>query len=450
MVAEDKESDATAPLQDDLPADNDQPDNMEVSGTDKNEEEETLQHLSQFETAPTHQRLYPSLPPMDTQLSFLTPSSQPSAPPKPLDTCKSPSKDDKRTEQTSSHGSPRITTLLALRSTRAGAKKPTTSTPPSSSSSLDASSLSSKSPSTILENLHHAKKQGGGATAGEAKLPVKTSPTKSGSSSKRKPSPKSVRHAVPATANKQNPQSGGNGTKPNRNATNASSQELDYETAVEKVRDGKGGSNSQEQASTSTKGGGEGGSEKTDVIIRTNTYTHLGTKRKSTGAFGSTSSTPSSSSSTENWETAQVSEDGSNNGSPSSPEGSSPNKRHRSLATPSAPSLRRALGGSAMDITPESQNTSSSSAGEVTKKNSRKSPQKPTKNGSSGHSRSLGIGSGLVAILSRPVAGKLVKSPIAAAAAMAQRKQGGGGGGEPGVKKESTSHSWLSQLFHKS
>jgi hypothetical protein len=59
----------------------------------------------------------------------------------------------------------------------------------------------------------------------------------------------------------------------------------------------------------------------------------------------------------------------------------------------------------------------------------------------------LSIGSGLAAILSRPVSGKLLmKSPSAAAAGQKQHQ----GGGDPVVKKEPTSQSWIAQLFHKS
>ena len=479
VVAEDKVNDST--VRNELPTDNDQPDNMEVSaasevvsekerreknkvGTEREPERNSssLQDLSQFETALTHQRIYPSLPPMDTQLSFLTPSSQPSAPPLQFEEdtiAESSKKGPEQNEPINGRDSPRISTLLALRSTRTGAKKPSGTSPPpppssSSASLIAASSSSSRSASSILESLQHGKKQGGDATtlarSGEKKVPAKTSPSKSGSSSKRKPSPRSVRHAVPVIANKPSPPSGSssgsvNGTKPTRNGTKTSSPELDFETAPEGVREGD--SSDREQASE----GEEENGKKSEVIIRTNTYTHLGTKRKSTGAFGSTSSTDSSTSS-ESWQTAQVSKSG-NNGSGASPPpgGPTPTKRLRSLATPSAPSLRRALGGSKVTTpkqpSPQNSSPSVSSSGAV--KNSRGSPKTTTKNGSSqnssggGHSRSLSIGSGLAAILSRPVSSKLLmKSPTSSAG---QKQQG-----DPVVKKEPTSHSWIAQLFHKS
>lgn len=494
VVADDKVNDSTE-VRDELPIDNDQPDNMEVSaaaaaeilskkerqleerkkeGTGRETESlssSTLQDLSQFETARTHQHIYPSLPlPMDTQLSFLTPSSQPSAPPPPPpmqfedDTMAKSSN-----EPISGRDSPRITTLLALRSTRAGAKKPDGTPPPPSSaspSSMAASSSSSRSASSILESLQLAKKQGGGGdmtpALGEKKVPAnnKMSPSKSGSSSKRKPSPRNVRHAVVPSGGSVGISSvNGNGSKPVRNGTKTSSPESDFETAPEGVREGD--SNDHEQTS---EGEGESG-KKSEVIIRTNTYTHLGTKRKSTGAFGSTSM--DSSTSSESWQTAaQVSKGGNNGaGSISSPpppppsadaeEGPTPTKRLRSLATPSVPSLRRALGGSKV-TTPQQQSSRNSSSSDV--KKSRGSPKTTTKNGSSqnssGHSRSLSIGSGLAAILSRPVAGKLLmmKSPtsssssVAAASGAGQKQQG-----DPVVKKEPTSsHSWIAQLFHKS
>ena len=480
IVAEDKVNDST--VRDELPTDNDQPDNMEVSAAvevvsekerqEKKKEEmerepernsSSLQDLSQFETAPTHQRIYPSLPSMDTQLSFLTPSSQPSAPPLQLEddtVAKSSKKGPEQNEPISGRDSPRISTLLALRSTRAGAKKPAGTSPPpppSSSASLMATgSSSSRSASSILESLHLAKKQGGDATtlarSGEKKVPAKTSPSKSGSSSKRKPSPKSVRHAVPVIASKPSPPNSSsgsvNGTKPTRNGTNTSSPESDFETAPEGVREGD--SSDREQASE----GEEENGKKSEVIIRTNTYTHLGTKRKSTGAFGLTSSTDSSTSS-ESWQTAQVSESGNNGGGASPPLGGpTPTKRLRSLATPSAPSLRRALGGSKVTTPqqPPPQNSSTSASSGAAVKNSRGSPKTTTKSGSSQnssggrHGRSLSIGSGLAAILSRPVSGKLMKSPTSSAAAATGQKQQG----DPVVKKEPTSHSWIAQLFHKS
>ena len=449
VMAEDKMNDSAA--QDEQPTDNDQPDNMEVSGAEVVSEKErqvkkkeqmeretengapSSQDSSQFETAPTHHRIYPSLPPMDTQLSFLTPSAQPSAPPQLLDNTNR--KSPEQNEPISGRDSPRITTLLALRSTRTGAKKTT-----GSSSSMAASSSSARPASSTLESLQPAKKQGDN-TLGKKKLPTEAmSPTKSGSSSKRKPSMKSVRHAVPVITNQPSPPSSSvNGTKPTRNGTKTSSPESDFETAREGIGAVEGSSGDREQASSS-KEGGENGGKKSEVIIRTNTYTHLGTKRKSTGAFGSTSSTDSSSS--ESWQTAQASEGGGNNGSSLSssppPVEPSPTKRLRSLVTPSVPSLRRALGGSKV-TTQQPQNSSS------VVKNSRGNPSRsPAKNGSSpsgrnqaGHSRSLSIGSGLAAILSRP----LVKSPTASAL---QKHQD-----DPVVKKE-PSHSWISQFFHKS
>lgn len=479
VVADDKVDDRIAVL----PADSDQPDNMEISaaigekerqerkkeGTEGKPERtsSTLQDLSQFETAPTHQRVYPSLPPMDTQLSFLTPSAQPSAPPPmQLDNgtiAESSRKGPEQKEPTSGRDSPRISTLLALRSTRVGAKKPTaTSSPPpppssSSSSSMVASSSSSslRSAASVLESLQLAKKQGDDMTApsgktGEKKVPTKTSPSKSGSSSKRKPSPRSVRHAVPVIANKSSQPSGS--SSGNGNGTKTSSPESDFETALEGVREGE--SSDREQASEGE--GGENG-RRSEVIIRTNTYTHLGTKRKSTGAFGSTSSTDSSTSS-ESWQTAaQASESGNNGGGSSPPPlpppaegGPTPTKRLRSLATPSAPSLRRALGGT--KATTPQQPPRNSSPSSAVKNSSRGSPKVTVKNGSSqnsggGHGRSLSIGSGLAAILSRPVSGKLLmKSPSSFAGGDRGQKQPG----DPVVKKEPTSHSWIAQFFHKS
>ena len=446
-------------VQDELPTDNDQPDNMEVSGafevvTEKERQERkkdaTESHSSasrdssQFVTAPTHQCIYPSLPMVNTQFSFLTPSSQPSAPPLQLGDDigeRSPNKGTEQNEPIGGRDSPRITTLLALRSSRTGAKKPTGTSPPppppALPSSMAASSSSSRPGSSILESLQPAKKQESNASSGEKKLPGKTSPSKSGSSSKRKPSPKSVRHAVPVIASKSSPPSSSSSV----NGTKTSSPELDFETAPEGVREGD--SSNYEQA---FEGEGENG-KKSGVIIRTNTYTHLGTKRKSSGAFGSTSSTDSSTSS-ENWQTAPVSESGNNGGSSSSASptvgGPTPTKRLRSLATPSAPSLRRALGGSKVTTPQPPQPPRNSSPSVVVKG----SPKTATKNGSSqsssggGHSRSLSIGSGLAAILSRPVSGKL-KSPTSSAA-------GGQKQGDPVVKKEPTSHSWIAQLFHKS
>ena len=302
-----------------------------------------------------------------------------------------------------------------------------------------------------MESLQCAKKQEGYTTfasSGEKKPPAKTSSSsKSGSSSKRKPSPKSVRHAVPVIANKPSPPSSSssvNGTKLTRNGTKTSSPELDFETALEGVREGE--SSDCEQGFE----GGENG-KKSEVIIRTNTYTHLGTKRKSTGAFGSTSSTDSSTSS-ESWQTAQVSESGNNGSSSSSASppvgGPTPTKRLRSLATPSAPSLRRALGGSKV-TTPQPLPQNSTPSAVV--KNSRGSPKTAAKNGSSqsssggGHGRSLSIGSGLAAILSRPVSGKLLQKSPTSSAGSGQKQQG-----DPVVKKEPTSHSWIAQFFHKS
>lgn len=431
-MAEDKVNDST--LQEDSFAD-DQPDNiMDVSGAEAGDEEQqqdelsnneqvegkgshvSSKDLSQFETAPTHRRIYPSLSPMDTQLSFLTPSSQPSAPP-PDNTTKKPSPSSKKlTEQnevSSGRDSPRISALLALRSSRSGAKKPNGTPPPSSASSASASS--SRTASSIVESLQRGKKRDDSGCVKKAPvepLPSKSTTTSSSSSSssKRKPSSKNVRHSLPTTTtNKSNPPSPPSEGTTHRSVTrngNKTSPELDFETAPEGTGEGKSG----EQAS-------DGSGSKSEVIIRTNTHTHLGTKRKSTGAFGTSSSTDSS----ENWQTAHVGDSG--DGSSSPPMEESPSKRLRSSAVPSVPSLRRALGGS------------SSSSSTVSKGGEGISVAKT--GSSQGHSRSLGIGSGLAAILSRPVSGKL-KSPT-----NVQKQQA------PVIKKES-SHSWISQLFHKS
>ena len=467
--------------------DDDQPDNMDVSGGDigergrggdqddkdsqsKKDQLEKNSDSSLFETAPTHQRLYPSLPPMDTQLSFLTPSAQPSAPPLATPPSSGSHSNDKKPSILSKKGveavessnggydSPRIVTLLALRSTRSGTKKVTAGSPSTSAAaSSSASASSSRTASTILETLQHGKTSGD-SPAGTKKqlssssLSASQASRLTGSSSKRKPSPRSVRHAVPVIANK--PRANGS-----RNGSKASSPELEFETARERS------TREAEEQLTSKGSGGEresgSGGKQSDVIIRTNTYTHLGTKRKSTGAFkGSGTSLSDSTSPSENWQTAQQAGEGGNKKitSPSSSSSSSssstsssvepsPSKRLRSMDTPSAPSLRRALGGSggAAKVTARPQNSTTKRV--IVKNGGRGTATPPPASGAAahqgqqGHTRSLSIGSGLAAMLSRPISGKLMKSPVLGGSS---RKQGSL------VKKEASSHSWISHLFHKS
>ena len=439
-MSEDKEQDTAQQN-----TDEDQLDKMDVSRGESRDrphreegesEKDCREDTSRFETAPTHHRVYPALPPMDTRLSFLTPSAQPSAPPPPLgchDDGKNSSTSPKKTAETTDSGSgrdsPRISTLLALRSTRSESKKPTGSPPTAASAS------SSQTASTILQTLQRGKKLNpGSSTVSRRKHPSAESSLnfspRSKSSSKRKRSPK---HAVSVITNQPSPPPppmAADVSKPTSNGSKAHSLELDFETAKEGVTK-EGGDRA------AAKGGGERESGKqSEVIIRTNTYTHLGTKRKSTGAFrGSSSSSDSASSSSESWQTAQAKESGNGSSSSSSPLEPSPAKRLRSVATPTVPSLRRALGESKVII----QQPQDSSRSTASKNGGAVPPAKPVSS-SQGHSRSLSIGSGLAAILSRPVSGKLARSPVHVAA---QRKQ------EQAVKKEG-SHSWIAQLFHKS
>ena len=476
IVTEDKGQDSTLQGGDDS-----QSDSMDVSGSDagtkdppeeggggrgssskeeidegRRETRSPSNDSSQFETAPTHQRVYPALPLMDTQLSFLTPSSQPSAPPHAAPTnhhdvgsdCKKSAEDSpEQGEHRSGRDSPRISTLLALRSTRTTTtKKPASSTPLPPPSTAAATTL--RTASTILESLQRGNARGDSSSGAKAQAtPTRLSPPTSarsgGSSSKRKPSPKNVRHAIPNRPN--SPPSAANGGRNGAKAPTGS-HESTFETAQE-GREREGCRSPGSKCDEDCEGKGEVHGGKSEVIIHTNTYTHLGTKRKSAGAFGggASSTDSSSSSSSENWQTARLGEsNGRNGGSPS------PTKRPRSMDTPSVPSLRRALGGSKVIVTNAKSNSFSN--------NSTATPPPPSSKPAAsqlahaqvqgGHTRSLSIGSGLAAILSRPISGKFGKSPpssvVVGGKAAAQREK------EPPVVKKEPTHSWLAQLFHKS